>query len=73
MLKRMDTSSRFRIIRKATPNIWIPSIEVLRIPSFVLQKRSFDALLEERIITLLSLTGQKKIIKIVRTLIVVKF
>ena len=56
----MDTSSRFQIIRKATPSIWIPSIEVLWIPSFVLQKCSFDALLEERIITLLSLTGQKK-------------
>ena len=55
MLKKIDTSSRSQIIGKAVPSIrsqpWIPS--------FAFWKDGFNFLLEERVITTFSPSGQK--------------
>ena len=58
MLKRIDTSSTFPIVRKASPSI-SPTYDKLWIHSFVFRKGSFNFLLEERVITPFSPTGQK--------------
>lgn len=59
MLKRIQTSSRFQII-KVIPSIRSRIKYKLLIPSFAFRKDSFNFLIKECVIILLSPTGQRE-------------